>query len=315
MSQKKVIAVFGATGAQGGGLARAILADRESEFAVRAITRNAASPSAKALAAMGADVVEADLDDAESVVRALKGCYGAFFVTFFWNHFSPAKEREHARIMAEAGVAAGLQHVIWSTLEDTRKFIPLSDDRMPTLLEEYKVPHFDGKGESDHFFINNGLPLTLLYTSFYWENFIHFGMGPVRSADGSFHLNMPMEDKKIAGIAAEDIGKSAYGIFRLGWPAIGKKFGIASDHLTGEEISNMLSDALGQRVNYTPVTHEAYRALGFPGADDLGNMFQFYCEFNDAFTGLRNLAVTRELNADTLPFAEWARQNASRIPL
>jgi uncharacterized protein YbjT (DUF2867 family) len=315
MKRKKIIAVLGATGAQGGGLVKAILADQSSEFAVRAITRNAKSPHALELSASGAEVVEADLDDAASVTRALQGCYGAFCVTFFWNHFSPAKENEHARNMAEAAAKNGLEHVIWSTLEDTRNFVPLDDNRMPTLLQKYKVPHFDGKGESDQFFINAQIPVTFLYTSFYWENLIHFGMGPKTGSDGSLILNMPMDNERIAGIAAEDIGKCAYGIFKTGKQMIGKKIGIAGDHLTGKEICDSLSAALSKQVRYEPLSHEKYRALGFPGSDDLGNMFQFYCEFNEAFTGLRDLTLTRKLNPELKSFTQWTKENANLIPL
>ena len=142
MSQKKIITVFGATGAQGGGLVRAILHDKKSEFAVRAVTRDPDSEHATNLAAMGAEVVVADIDNAEDVQKAMNGAYGAFCVTFFWAHFSPEKEMAQAKIMAEAAKTAGLKHVIWSTLEDTRHYIPLSDNRMPTLQGKYKVPSY-----------------------------------------------------------------------------------------------------------------------------------------------------------------------------
>ena len=152
MARKKVIAVVGATGAQGGGLVRSILADGGGDFAVRAITRDVDSDKSRALAAAGAEVVAADLHDEASVARAFEGAYGAYCVTFFWNHFSPETEQQEARNMAQAARRAGLQHVIWSTLEDTRRWVPLDDDRMPTLMGKYKVPHFDAKGESDAFF-------------------------------------------------------------------------------------------------------------------------------------------------------------------
>ena len=169
MTDKKIIAVVGATGAQGGGMARAILTDPESSFAVRALTRDVNSEKAKALAALGAEVVQANVDDVESLKSAFAGAYGAFCVTFFWDHFSPEKESAQVRAMAEAAKEAGLQHVVWSTLEDTRKWVPLDDDRMPTLMEKYKVPHFDAKGGSDHFFADQGVPTTIFLTSFYWD--------------------------------------------------------------------------------------------------------------------------------------------------
>ncbi|MDH4132954.1 MAG: NmrA/HSCARG family protein, partial [Gemmatimonadota bacterium] len=244
MAGKKIIAVVGATGAQGGGLVRAILNDKHGEFAVRAITRDAGSTKAKELAALGAEVVSASVDDIESLKRAFAGAYGAFCVTFFWDHFSPEKEMAHARNMALAAKHAGLQHVIWSTLEDTRRWMSLSDDRMPTLMGKYKVPHFDAKGESDHFFTDAGVPTTFLLTSFYWDNMIFFGSGPKKDASGKLALTFPMGDRKLPGIAAEDIGKCAYGIFKAGKEYIGKTVGIAGEHPTVTEMAAELTKAL-----------------------------------------------------------------------
>ena len=177
MSEAKVIAIAGATGAQGGGLARAILDQPHGGFRARALTRDPKSDKARALAARGAEVVVADLDDPASLRAAFDGAYGAYCVTNFWEHFSPEKEQAQARNLAEAAAAAGLKHVIWSTLEDSRRWVPLDDDRMPTLMDNYKVPHFDAKGAADHFFTEAGLPVTFLLTSFYWDNLIYFGWG------------------------------------------------------------------------------------------------------------------------------------------
>ena len=199
MADKKIIAVMGATGAQGGGLVRAILNDPNGGFAARAITRDVNSDKAKELAALGAEVVAGDLDDPESIKKAFEGAYGAFCVTFFWAHFSPEKEIAHAKAMAEAAKHAGIKHVVWSSLEDTRKWIPLSDDRMPTLQGKYKVPHFDAKGEADQQFTALGLPLTILLASFYWDNAIYFGMGPQRGADGKLTLTLPDGRQKACG--------------------------------------------------------------------------------------------------------------------
>jgi uncharacterized protein YbjT (DUF2867 family) len=315
METKKIIAVTGATGAQGGGLARAILQDPNSEFAVRALTRNPASDKARELARLGAEVVEANIDDPESLRKALEGAYGAFFVTFFWDHFSPEKEMQEARNMAQAAKEVGLQHVIWSTLEDTRNFYPLDDNRMPTLQGQYKVPHFDGKGASDAAFAEAGVPTTYLLTSFYWENLIYFGMGPKPGPDGTLTLTYPMGDKPLTAIAAEDIGKCAYGIFKKGKEYIGQRVGIAGDHRTIQEMAETLSKALGQEVRYQEVPPEAYRNFGFPGADDLGNMFQFYQEYSDTFAGTRSLATARELNPDLKSFDQWVAENKDRIPV
>ena len=315
MAAKKIIAVVGATGAQGGGLVRAILADKGAGFAARAITRDAGSEKAKELARLGAEVVAADIDDEAAITKALRGAHGAYFVTFFWAHFSPEKEQAEAQILAKAAKSAGVKHVIWSTLEDSRQWVPLTDNRMPTLQGKYKVPHFDAKGESNHLFTDLGVPTTFLLTSFYWENLIHFGMGPKRGPDGKLVFTLPMGDKKLPGIAAEDIGRCAYGIFKEGSELIGKTIGIAGEHLTGEQMANSLTRAFGEPVRYNAITPEAYRGLGFPGADDLGNMFQFYRDFADDFCRARNLGVSRSLNPALQTFTAWLDQNKGRIPL
>lgn len=312
---KKTIVVFGATGAQGGGLAHAILDDANSEFSVRAVTRDVNSDKAKALAAMGAEVVSGDIDDAKSVQRAMNGAYGAFCVTFFWAHFSPEKEMAEVKIMAEAAKAAGLKHVVWSTLEDVRKYVPLADDRMPTLNEKYKVPHFDGKGESDQYFIDADVPTTFLLASYYWENLIYFGMGPKKGADGKLSITFPMGDKKMAGIAAGDIGKCAYGIFKRSSDFIGKRVGIAGEQLTVSDMARSMSKAFGEEVTYSAVSPEQYRGFGFPGAEDLGNMFQFYADFEKEFEGWRSVKVSKELNPELQSFDMWLAKNATRIPL
>ena len=315
MSTKKIITIFGATGAQGGGLARAILNDKQSEFAVRAVTRNPDSDAAKALAQAGAEIVTADLGHPESVYKAMEGAYGAFCVTFFWSHFSPEQEMAEAKLMAEAAKANGLKHVIWSTLEDTRELVPLHDDRMPTLNEKYKVPHFDGKGMSDKFFTEAGVPVTFLLTSFYWENLIFFGMGPKRGADGALAITFPMGDKKLSGIGVEDIGKCAYGIFKKGESTIGKTIGIAGEHITCAQMAVELTNALGQQVNYNMVSPDMFRSFGFPGAEDLGNMFHYYQDFEAEFSDARDIVNAKQLNPSLQSFKEWLGANASRLPL
>src|ERR1044072_1865930 len=315
MPSKKIITIFGATGAQGGGLAHAILQDKNSDFAVRAVTRDVNSDKAKELAQLGAEVVAADIDDRQSVENALRGAYGAFFVTFFWAHFSPEKEKAEAAIFVEAAKKADLKHVIWSTLEDVREYVPLNDQRMPTLHGEYKVPHFDGKGESDKLFIEAGIPTTFLLASFYWDNFIYFGAGPKRGEDGKLALTLPIGNAKMAGIAAEDIGKCAYGIFKKGTEMVGKRIGIAGEQLTGNEMASGLTTALGEQVVYNKVSADVYRSFGFPGADDLGNMFQFYDEFEKELNKTRDVNMSKQLNPDLLSYEQWLTKYGSKIPV
>ena len=315
MAEKKVIAVLGATGAQGGGLVRAILADPSGEYAARAITRDPSSEKAQELAALGAEVVAGDVDDEASLEAAFAGAHGAFCVTFFWAHFSPELELQQAANMAAAARAAGVSHVIWSTLEDTREFIPLSDDRMPTLGERYKVPHYDAKGEANHLFTDAGLPVTFLQTSFYWDNFIYFGMGPQRGEDGNLSITFPTGDGRIAGIASEDIGAAAYGIFKAGSRFIGETVSIAGEHLTGSQMAEAFSRLVGEPVAFNAVSPDAYRSFGFPGAEDLGNMFQFTTEFEGPYCGARDIEATRALNPALKSFDQWLAAHGSQVPV
>jgi uncharacterized protein YbjT (DUF2867 family) len=315
MSDTKIIAVAGATGAQGGGLVRAIQKQAGEGFRARAISRDVNSPKARELAALGAEVVAGDVDDEESLARAFDGAYGAFCVTFYWAHFSPEREIANAGNMAKAAKRAGVRHAVWSTLEDTRLWVPLSDDRMPTLMGKYKVPHFDAKGEANQLFVDAGVPTTNMMTSFYWDNFIYFGMGPKKGPDGRLAITLPMGGAKLPGIAAEDIGKCAFGVFAGGDQYAGKTIAIAGGHLTGDEMAAAFGKALGREVIYNSVTPEVYRSFGFPGADDLGNMFQFKRDFNEYYCGVRDVEFSRRLNPELQSFDTWLARNRQQIPL
>ena len=310
-----MITVFGATGAQGGGLARAILADPLRRFRLRAVTRKPASPAARALARSGAEVVVADLDDASSVRRAMAGAHGAFCVTSFWEHLSPRREVRQAAAMAQAAKVEGVAHVIWSTLEDTREFVSVGSGRLPVLLGQYNVPDYDGKGEANHEFIDRRVPVTLLYPSFYWDNLVNFGMQPQRGDDGRLSLILPMGHARLPGIAAEDIGPAAFGIFGRGDDLVGKSVGIAGEHLTGAEMAAHLSRALGEPVSHAALTPYQYAKLGFPGADDLANMFAFKREFEHAYCRSRSIDCARHLHPGLMNFETWLARNASRIPV
>jgi uncharacterized protein YbjT (DUF2867 family) len=315
MTEKKIIAVVGATGTQGGGFARAILNDPNREFRVRAITRKPDSDKAKALAAAGAEIVIADLNDVASVTKAFTGAYGAFCVTNYWELFDAEKEKAQAQNLAAAAQRCGIKHTIWSTLEDTREFIPLSDNRMPTLYGKYKVPHFDGKGEADAYFKEAHVPTTCLRFPYFWENMIYFGTGPQKGPDGKYYISYPMGNKKMAGIGTEDIGQCILGVFKVPGEFIGKTVGVAGDELTIADMAATLSKVLGKEILYNSVSAETYRGFGFPGADDMGNMFQFYADFEEYLSGARSVALGRRLNPKIKNFEQWARTHAARIPL
>jgi uncharacterized protein YbjT (DUF2867 family) len=312
---KPIITVFGATGAQGGGLARALLADPDRHFAVRAVTRRPDAAAAQELQRAGAEVVMADIDDACSATRAMTGAYGAFLVTNFWEHQSGERELIQAHNLAAAAAQAGVRHAIWSTLEDTREFIPADGRRMPVLEGRFNVPHFDAKGEAHRYFARQGVPVTYLYTSGFWENLIHFGMGPQRAADGRLVLTFPTGDAHIPWIGVADIGRAAREIFLGGEALIGDSIGLAGDILTGAQMAGILAKALGESVQYNAVTPEQFRAFDFPGAVEIGNMWQFKRDCETAYCARRDLRRVRALHPGIADFATWLAANKTRIPL
>ncbi|BBY18679.1 NmrA/HSCARG family protein [Mycolicibacterium litorale] len=312
MATKQVISVVGATGSQGGGLVRAILDDPDGPFRVRALTRSAQSASARELAAAGAEVVEADLEDGRSLLAAFEGAHGAFVVTNYWAPQSAEDEarrtradRELAQIetAARAAKQAGVEHVVWSTLEDTRDHFG-SDDRVPTVDQRYKVPHFDAKAEGDEVFRQHGVPTTFLRTTLFFENFTGT-LAPRRGDDGALALTFPMADQRLSSIAVADIGKTARHLFARGEQFVGETVSIAGDHLTGDQYAAALSAALGESVVYRPVSWDDFRAQGFPGAVEMGNMFQYYAENSAHFVGDRELSRVRELNPELQSFGDW----------
>ena len=312
MADKKIIAVVGSTGSQGGGLVQAILADPNSGFTARAITRDPNKDKAKAMAGRGAEVVQADIDDVESLKKAFAGAHGVYAVTNFWEHFSGEKEIQQATNIAQAAKAAGVKHVIWSTLEDTRKLMSPDDKRMPILQGKYRVPHFDAKAEADAAFA--GVPTTFLVTSFFWDNIYNFALAPKKNEQGVYGWSYPMGEAKLPGIAAEDIGKAALGIFKAGQQYIGKTVGIAGESLSFQEMSQKLEKALGiSPVQFTPVDADVFRGYGFPGADEYGNMFQTYRDFEKEVNAARSVETTRQLNPSLQNFDQWLAKNKDKV--
>ncbi|MEU3316786.1 NmrA/HSCARG family protein [Streptomyces sp. NPDC006662] len=312
MNGKRIITVFGSTGQQGGSLARAILEDRDGGFTVRAVTRRPDSDAARELERLGAQVVRADLDDEESLAGALEGAYGAYLVTNFWEGMDAAHELAQAQALSRAASHAGVQHAVWSTLEDTRECIPLEDGRMPTLQDRFKVPHFDAKAEADQFFLDDGVPVTFLRTTFYWEN-LYGALSPQPAEDGTLEIALPMGDKRLAGIGVDDIGRTAYALFRGGTDFIGATVSIAGEHLTVAEMAAAMTRALGRTVRYRPMSPDAFRALGFPAADEMGNMFQYYADCEERFVAARDVAAVRALYPGLQDFATWLANHRDRF--
>lgn len=303
------IAVIGATGSQGGGLCRELL--RRGEFAVRAITRNPEGEKARALAALGAEVVQADLDQLDSLTAAFDGVSGVFAVTNYWELHSTEREQAQAKNIADACRAAQVAHVVWSTLEDSRSYIPKDYAGMPMLDGVYRVPHLDCKNEANTYFAD--LPTTYLITSFFWDNIINFGMAPQRGEDGVYRWVMPLGEAKLAGHAAEDIGKAVASMFEQPERFVGETVGIQADALTMTEMAETVARVLNVPVEYVPVDADTFRTFPFPGAEEIGNNFQYFRDWNADFVGLRSKSLMHELNPDVSTFEAYVRANADAI--
>lgn len=294
---RPVIAVFGATGAQGGGLVRALLRDPWRRFAVRALTRQPAARAARALVQAGAEVVLADLDRPGTLIAALHGADGVFGVTDFWEHFSPERELRQAAQLANAAARAGVRHVIWSTQEDTRGG-----------AGPWQVPPMDAKGQADAFF--RALPTTYLLPSFYWDNLIHLGLHPQREAAGGLHWPLPLGQARLCGIAAEDIGHCVAALFVQGERVRGERVGLAAEQLTGPEMAQVLSRVLAEPVRYEAVPTEVFARQPFPGAAEMAGMFAYQQRCEAAFGAARPPEVARALHPGLQGFAAWAQSRA-----
>ena len=305
MTETKTIAVVGAAGATGGGLARAILTDPLGDFACRAITRTPDSDAARALADQGAAVVHADLDDVDSLAAAFEGAYGAFCMTSFFEHVDAEREATQAANLARAAATAGIHHAIWNTAEDTRRRYPLDDDRMPTLQGRFKVPQWDAKAEGDARFEETRVPTTYLLTPFHWEAWVSGLAAPQPGPDGVLTVAMPLGEALLPGISAEDIGRCAYGIFRGGLDFRGLTVGIAGEHITGERLADGLSRVYAEHVRYESLPLEVFRSLPFPGVDVAANMLQYVAEANEEYCRLRDVRLAKLLNPSLLGFDAW----------
>lgn len=255
---RSTVLVTGATGAQGGSVARHLL-DRGG-FAVRALTRSPGSEAARALAAAGAEVVAGDLADRASLRAALAGCQAVFGVTDYWKHFAGA---EHGRNLVNAVAGAEIEHFVFSSLR------PIAEESGGAL----RVPHHDIKAEVAAYARSLDLPLTLILPGFFYENFLDF-FPPRPRGDGSLAFGFNQGDTPLAAVAAEDVGGVVAALFERPQEFLGRSVGVVGDDLPCADYAETMSRLLGRRVVYAPMTREELAGLGFPGADDLAAMFE-----------------------------------------
>ena len=307
MTSQRTILVCGATGKQGGSVVDALL--RYSKYKVRIISRDISKNSVKFLKNRGVEVYKGDYSDKKSVQKAIKGCYGVFMVTNFWETCNAKDEIKHGIILTNAMKKYKIEHCVWSCLEDTRDVL---GDAVKN-IGEFKVPHFDGKSIISQYMKTEKIPVTYLYTSFYWENFLDI-MKPVKNDENEYEITIPMENKKLGGVCIDDIGKMAANIFLKGKELIGKDIGVVGEYLTINEITDTLTKYSGKKYVYKPLSNKEYRELVFPGADDLANMFIYYTKYEEEFEKYRNINDVKKM-IDITTFDKWANKYFNKTQL
>lgn len=292
----QTILVLGATGAQGGSVARNLLA--RGGFAVRAFTRNVDSPAAQALRELGAETVQGDLDDPTSITAALEGCYGVFGVTNFWEHFD--KEAAQGRNLVRAVADSGIEHFVFSTLPPIEK----------ATGGALRSPHFDLKAEHEDYARSLGIPATFIHVPFYYENFLAF-FPPRPAGDGTYQFGFPQGDTPLAAMSVEDVGLIVAAVFEQPETYLGKVLKVAGDELPAAGYAEVLSRHSGATIRYAYVPRETFAALGFPGAEDLADMFEFYRLHMPS--RLADIATWRAIAPELQSFDTWAARNEAKL--
>ena len=298
----KLVAVFGATGAQGSSVVGALLA--ASGYKVRALTRNPDSSGAKALAEKGCEVVKVDMEDASSLVNALKGCY----VTNYWgllgeeiqkqnpNAADDAMEREikQGKTIADISKKLGLKHVVYSGLENASE------------LTKKPCQHFDGKALVEKYLDETNVPNTSARMAFYFQNFLSYFV-PQKSEDGTYSVSLPVK-KAMHAVDVNDLGPVVLAIFNDPGKYIGQKVGVTGDKLTVDEFVAIISEVTGKTVKYNRVPYDTFAQFPFPGAADMASMFEFY-DLKDLY----DVAVVRSMHPKVATFKEWAEKNKDKF--
>lgn len=296
----KVITVFGATGSQGGSVVGALV--KTKEYSVRAITRNTAGEKALKLKEMGVEIVQASMDDPDSLDKALAGSYGVFIVTNFWEHFDEKKEIQQGTNAINACKKANVKHIVFSGLEKVKDIIGKP------------CPHFDGKGEVEDYLKGTGVPYTIVRYSMYCENFLNafpfLGYRPAGEGTDGYTITTCMKGE-VDVVSPLHMGPAIVSIFQQPDKYQGKTIGLSSDRMTVEEFIEIVSNVVGKKIQVKQISVEEYGKLGFPGAMDLAAMFDFYAKCNPD----RDIKLTKELNPTTPSFKTWAAENKANFEI
>lgn len=290
------ILVLGATGAQGGSVARALL--NTQQYTVCCLTRNPLSEKALALRQAGAVVVAGDLDGKDSLIAAMEGCYGVFGLTNFWEHFD--KEWQQGKNLIEAVQATGVKHFVYSGLPGYHQ---LSNGK-------YAVPHCDIKAALEEYIKELGIPASFVHIAFYYENFFDF-FPPRKGGDGQYHFGFPQGNTPLAMASAEDMGAIVSLIFANPTLYLGRTVGVVGEDRTCTEYAAIMSRVLGRTIRYDHIPRDMFAQFGFPGAEELANMFEVQRLHIPHRRG--DLLNCYHMNPRMQSFESWLRRNKNKF--
>lgn len=292
---KKTVLVTGATGQQGGSVARHLL--RSGQYNVRGMTRNINSEKAKALRAGGAEMVAGDLNDPASLKAAMAGCDAVFAVTNWWELFDSAKEIEQGRNLVDAAVESRIPRFLFSTLPSAKT---ISGGKV-------EVPHLDSKIEIEQYARSRGLKGVYFNVAFYFENFVNFQMLQSHP-DGTLSFGFPQGDTPLAGVGVEDLGGVVRAVLERFDEFSGKVVGVVGEDAPCSRYAEVMTRVLGRKTTYQNIPREVYAKFPFPGAEELANMF----EFNRLYIPNRkaDVELCRKLYPAMHDFGSWLQANA-----
>jgi len=284
MSNDKTVLVTGATGQQGGAVARELL---KNGYTVKAMTRNPDNPKAKELADLGAEIVRGDLDDAASLERGLAGVWGAFAVQNSWEG-GVEKEEEQGKRFAEISKKVNLQHLVYTSVASAHR--------------NTGIPHFDNKWRIEEKTRSLGLPsYTIIRPVFFMDNFLSPFFKPSID-EGQLAAGMK-PDTPVQMIAVEDIGKYGLRAFENHQELNGKAVDIAGDELTMTDAAKVISDKKGSAVEFFQVPIEEVRKF----SDDYALMLEW---FDEVGYDVNINSLAEESGINPIKFSTWAK-NAS----
>jgi uncharacterized protein YbjT (DUF2867 family) len=238
--KSEVILITGATGKQGGAVARHLLAEGAR---IRAVTRKPESPAARALASQGVEVVAADFEDEAAMTRAVQGVWGMFAVQNTWEAGVEREERQ-GKLVAELARKAGVQHYVYTSVASAQR--------------NTGIPHFDNKWRVEQTVRELKFPShVILRPVFFMENFVQPSFGLTQ---GKLIIALPPE-RPLQMVAVDDVGKYGARAFLRASEMAGQELDLAGDSLTGPEAAAALSDGLSRNISFEQQPLEQVRAF------------------------------------------------------